>query len=532
MASVTSRRVSARSNNKISSVKSCSWTMRPSTIRLRLSESDSRPSGLVKLERNLGFAGGNNAGARVATGRHLAFLNNDTRVNPSWLGALRRAIDGKPDVGFVTSRIVYMHDPAVIDSAGDCLTRSGDVFKRGHGDSSDRLAQPREVFGACGAACLFRRGCLLRLRRARACRTCAASGRHSRVPDGRGASVALSNERTARQVARSGNNSSRDGSPESYARSASTSDWCQAPAEMPPAVSVVIINYNTADDLRRCLSSLDEGLAAVVWDCIVIDNGSTDGSFELNKLDNRLRTYRNTENVGFAHAVNQGLAVTEGVEVLILNPDCELLPGSIAVLHAELDRYPDCVVVGPRVVDPDGTIQGSARGDPTMFTGLFGRSSLLTRRFPRSPLAKQNIRTPPRWSPATLVSSSTGLPGRACWRDEKHWMRSAASTNASFCTGKTPICAAVCERAADRSDTCQVPPSSIASGVLRRRHPCLPFGPFTPARISTTPPTLLDRPSTRRDGSQSFCSGFGTNGFCVAPKGRIVQTYGGFGTDY
>ena len=123
---------------------------------------------LVKLERNLGFAGGNNAGARVATGRYLAFLNNDTRVNPSWLGALRRAIDGKPDVGFVTSRIVYMHDPTVIDSAGDCLTRSGDVFKRGHGDSSDRLAQPREVFGACGAACLFRRGCLLRLRRARA----------------------------------------------------------------------------------------------------------------------------------------------------------------------------------------------------------------------------------------------------------------------------------------------------------------------------------------------------------------------------
>ncbi len=162
---------------------------------------------------------------------------------------------------------------------------------------------------------------------------------------------------------------------------------------MPPAVSVVIVNYNTGDDLRRCLSSLDEGLATVAWDCIVIDNVSTDGSSELNKPDNRLRTYRNMENVGFARAVNQGLALTEGVEVLILNPDCELLPGSIAVLHVELGRYPDCVVVGPRVVDPDGTIQGSARGDPTIFTGLFGRSSLLTRRFPRSPLAKQNIRT-------------------------------------------------------------------------------------------------------------------------------------------
>ena len=112
---------------------------------------------LVELDRNLGFAGGNNAGARAASGRYLAFLNNDTRVAPSWLGALRRAIDGTPDVGFVTSRVVYMHNPSVIDSAGDCLTRSGGAFKRGHGAPSERLARPLEVFGACGAACLFRR---------------------------------------------------------------------------------------------------------------------------------------------------------------------------------------------------------------------------------------------------------------------------------------------------------------------------------------------------------------------------------------
>ncbi len=112
---------------------------------------------LVELDRNLGFAAGNNVGARAATGRYLAFLNNDTRADPSWLRALRHAVDDVPDVGFVTSRIVYMHDPLVVDSAGDCLTRSGGAFKRGHGESSQRVTQPREVFAASGAACLFHR---------------------------------------------------------------------------------------------------------------------------------------------------------------------------------------------------------------------------------------------------------------------------------------------------------------------------------------------------------------------------------------
>src|ERR1041384_1279079 len=48
---------------------------------------------LVRLEENRGFAGGNNAGVRKATGRFVAFLNNDTSADPGWLGALRSGID-------------------------------------------------------------------------------------------------------------------------------------------------------------------------------------------------------------------------------------------------------------------------------------------------------------------------------------------------------------------------------------------------------------------------------------------------------
>jgi GT2 family glycosyltransferase len=112
---------------------------------------------LVQLEENRGFAGGNNAGAREARGEFLAFLNNDTIADPGWLRALRAGIDAPSGFVLATSRIVYMHDPSVIDSAGDGLFRSGGAFKRHHGDRAEAASQPMEVFAMCGAACLIRR---------------------------------------------------------------------------------------------------------------------------------------------------------------------------------------------------------------------------------------------------------------------------------------------------------------------------------------------------------------------------------------
>lgn len=112
---------------------------------------------LVVLPENRGFAGGNNAGAREARGRLIALLNNDTIPDPGWLRALRDGLDEQAGYALTTSRIVYMHDPSIVDSAGDGYLRWGAAFKRHHGGRSSEVEQSGEVFGVCGAACLMPR---------------------------------------------------------------------------------------------------------------------------------------------------------------------------------------------------------------------------------------------------------------------------------------------------------------------------------------------------------------------------------------
>ena len=159
-----------------------------------------------------------------------------------------------------------------------------------------------------------------------------------------------------------------------------------------PAFAAVLVNYNAGRELVEALESIADEAGAASWEGIVVDNASSDGSGDaVETFDPYVRLIRNTTNVGFGTAVNQGVAATTAARVLVMNPDCYLEPGALLALHAALDRYPDCAIVGPRILNPDGTVQGSARGDPDMFTGLFGRSSWLRRVLPRLAVSRRNV---------------------------------------------------------------------------------------------------------------------------------------------
>jgi N-acetylglucosaminyl-diphospho-decaprenol L-rhamnosyltransferase len=112
---------------------------------------------VIENASNLGFAGGNNAGARHAGGDWIAFLNNDTIPDPAWLAELWEEARRHPTYAIVTSRLVFMDDPSIVDSAGDGYLRAGGAFKHGHGARADAFAASREVFGACGGAFMIRR---------------------------------------------------------------------------------------------------------------------------------------------------------------------------------------------------------------------------------------------------------------------------------------------------------------------------------------------------------------------------------------
>jgi GT2 family glycosyltransferase len=160
----------------------------------------------------------------------------------------------------------------------------------------------------------------------------------------------------------------------------------------PPQISAILVNYNAGRELARALRSIADELADQRWEAVVVDNASSDGSAEVvAAFAPNVLLQRNERNTGFARGVNQGLAATSGSLVLLMNPDCRLVSGAFGMLRRELERSHSYAIAGPRILNPDGTVQGSARGDPDMFTGLFGRTTMLRRLFPDLAVARRNV---------------------------------------------------------------------------------------------------------------------------------------------
>lgn len=144
-----------------------------------------------------------------------------------------------------------------------------------------------------------------------------------------------------------------------------------------PQVSVVIVNYNGRRYLADCLKALryTDDLDIEV---IVVDNGSTDGSLDLLAQDGRtsLKVIRAKLNLGFGRANNLGASVARGKYYLLLNTDCFLRPGALETLVTVLEERPGVGIVGPRLLNANGTLQPSCHNFP-LPTVLFLEQSLL-----------------------------------------------------------------------------------------------------------------------------------------------------------
>lgn len=112
---------------------------------------------LIFNDRNYGFAEGNNIAIRRAKGRFIAFLNNDTRVDPDWLQALAAAADDHPEAGMFACQIRSYADPGILDSIGIALYRDGMSRGKGRQEPIENYLIEREVFAPSGCAALFRR---------------------------------------------------------------------------------------------------------------------------------------------------------------------------------------------------------------------------------------------------------------------------------------------------------------------------------------------------------------------------------------
>jgi N-acetylglucosaminyl-diphospho-decaprenol L-rhamnosyltransferase len=127
----------------------------------------------------------------------------------------------------------------------------------------------------------------------------------------------------------------------------------------PPDVSVVVVTYNALPWLEQCLDSV------LGRDVVVVDNGSTDESVAFAR--GRGVRVIEQENKGMGGGNNAGMRATDGRYYFLLNSDAWVKADGLDRLVEFADAHPEAAVVGPKLLNPEGTLQRSARGEPTLW---------------------------------------------------------------------------------------------------------------------------------------------------------------------
>ncbi|MCA9874348.1 MAG: glycosyltransferase family 2 protein [Anaerolineales bacterium] len=199
----------------------------------------------------------------------------------------------------------------------------------------------------------------------------------------------------------------------------------------PPDLSIIIVNWNVRDLLRACLESIDQNRAGLDLEVIVVDSASGDGSAAMLAADFPWVTLiACTENVGFPRGNNLGIAKANGRYILLLNPDTVVVGQALATLLTYLQDHPDVGVVGPQLLNADGSVQSSRRRFPTLATAFF-ESTWLESMAPGSLLDRYYVRDVPDqqtaevdWVTGACMMAPSALVEAVGGLDEAYYMYS------------------------------------------------------------------------------------------------------------
>jgi N-acetylglucosaminyl-diphospho-decaprenol L-rhamnosyltransferase len=196
------------------------------------------------------------------------------------------------------------------------------------------------------------------------------------------------------------------------------------PEPKDPALTVVVVTYNSAELLPGLLASFPEACAGVApVELVAVDNASADGTAELLRARDDVRFLALGRNAGYAAGINAGVAAAGSADaILVLNPDIRLAPGSVRRLLAAAVAASIGITV-PRLVDEHGATMYSLRRDPSVSRTL-GEALLGGERSGRIPWLGELVTDPNRYEQPGPVDWATGaamLITRRCWDVVGEW---------------------------------------------------------------------------------------------------------------
>ncbi|HZP21909.1 MAG TPA: glycosyltransferase family 2 protein [Terriglobales bacterium] len=183
-------------------------------------------------------------------------------------------------------------------------------------------------------------------------------------------------------------------------------------------LTVIIANYNTRQLLRSCIESIYRYTEGITFEIICVDGNSPDGSADMVAREfPEVVLIRNSANESYARSVNQGIRLARSRYVCLLDSDTLLIENAFAPLVRFMDEHPTAAVCGPKLLNPDGSVQHHIRSFATLPV-FFLQTLNWHKLFPRSRLMNRYYNTDFDYSqpqPVESIGTSVYVIRRSTW---------------------------------------------------------------------------------------------------------------------